>query len=272
MNNRIISGICGVIILIAVLKFNQEFFLILNLIVGIISMLAISEIFTVMNISNIYSIYIPTLIFSGITPLLGSEIKYAFVFYVYTLYMFNIMLFKKRIKFKNIAVIYAMTLLITLSLNKIIELRNYGGIYGSFYVLLSLSISWTSDTGAYFIGKLFGKHKLCPRISPKKTIEGFFGGFIVCLISIILIVYLFNNFIFPCRRNINYFYLIILCIIGSPLSVIGDLSFSIIKRSCNVKDFGNFIPGHGGILDRFDSTIFVLPFTYFFIMFFPILF
>ena len=87
----------------------------------------------------------------------------------------------------------------------------------------------------------------------------------------ILIGFIFNNFIFANKISINYIELIILGLIGSPISIIGDLCFSVIKRNCHVKDFGNVIPGHGGILDRFDSLIFVAPYVYLFIRYFNII-
>ena len=116
-----------------------------------------------------------------------------------------------------------------------------------------------------------GKNKLCPEISPKKTIEGVIGGVAVCVFSLILIGLLFNNLMFYNRYRINYILLIFMGIIGSLVSALGDLCFSAIKRSCHIKDFGNVIPGHGGILDRFDSVIFVVPYVYLFLKLFPVI-
>jgi len=163
---------------------------------------------------------------------------------------------------KDVAVAYSMTLLITLSLNTIIELRNWSGNYSNFYVLLALATSWMSDTGAYFSGKIFGKNKLCPDVSPKKTIEGAIGGVIISVLANLFICFIFEKFLFNPQAYVNYPRVAILVFFGAIFSIIGDLCFSMIKRSYQVKDFGSVIPGHGGVLDRFDSVIFVAPFVY----------
>ena len=127
-------------------------------------------------------------------------------------------------------------------------------------------------SAAFFTGTFLGKHKLCPGISPKKTIEGFIGGIITCIISLVTIACVFNNLIFPEKQFINYALIIILGLFGSPISALGDLCFSAIKRRYGVKDFGNVMPGHGGILDRFDSVIFVAPYVFLFLRFIKIIF
>ena len=108
-----------------------------------------------------------------------------------------------------------------------------------------------TDTFALFGGKLFGKHKLCPNISPKKTIEGSIVGLIFGTIIPVIFLSL------TCTLNINLFYLIVITLFLSIIGQLGDLFFSSIKRSFCVKDFSNLIPGHGGILDRLDSLIFI---------------
>lgn len=121
-------------------------------------------------------------------------------------------------------------------------------------ILLSIFILiWTNDTFAYLVGKQIGKHKLFPSVSPKKTIEGFIGGLIFTIISSILI----SKFYIESR--ILYIWIII-AIIVSIFSTLGDLIQSKLKRVAGVKDSGNIMPGHGGVLDRLDSIIFVVPF------------
>ena len=119
--------------------------------------------------------------------------------------------------------------------------------------------SWGTDVFAYLIGKNFGKHKFT-EVSPKKSIEGCIGG-ILGTISIILIYTAVCNNIF--NLNINYLYAGCIAVLLSCVSQIGDLAASSIKRYCGIKDYSNLIPGHGGMLDRIDSVIFVLPFAYF---------
>ncbi len=271
MSKRIISGVIGALFALGVLIFNESFPMIINILVALISILAVSEIFSVMGISEFYSITIPTSVFVSIMPMFGDGMLWNISWFLYTLIIFSILIFNHTLRLKDITTIYAISILLTFSLSNIVKIRDYGGQYGSFYVLLAMGVAWMSDTGAYFCGKKFGKNKLCPRVSPKKTIEGAIGGVIVCILSMILIGFIFNNFIFANKVNINYIGLIILGLIGSPISIIGDLCFSVIKRNCHVKDFGNVIPGHGGILDRFDSLIFVAPYVYLFIRCFNII-
>lgn len=119
---------------------------------------------------------------------------------------------------------------------------------------------WTNDTFAYIVGKSLGKNKLFERISPKKTIEGFIGGFVFCIFASIIIAKYFIG-----SKNINTVYIWIgIASIASVFGTIGDLIESKFKRVANVKDSGNIMPGHGGVLDRLDSVIFVAPFIYLF--------
>ncbi len=120
-------------------------------------------------------------------------------------------------------------------------------------------ISWGTDVFAYFIGRKFGKHKFT-EISPNKSIEGciagLFGAIIISMIYTVICNSVWN-------LNINYLYILGMAIFLSIVSQIGDLAASSIKRYCKIKDFSNLIPGHGGLLDRIDSVIFILPFAYF---------
>jgi phosphatidate cytidylyltransferase len=128
------------------------------------------------------------------------------------------------------------------------------------FVWLVYIIAFGSDTFAYFTGKFFGKNKLYPEVSPNKTIEGAIGGIIgSTILSIIYFNYLSIN---------KYFYIIIFSVSASIFSMAGDLTASKIKREFGIKDFGYLLPGHGGIMDRFDSVLFVAPAVYYFITLF----
>ena len=130
--------------------------------------------------------------------------------------------------------------------------------YGRYLVLLIFVLAFTSDSGAYFVGRAMGKHKLAPVISPKKTVEGFVGGIVSCVLCTLLYGFiLWKGFGF----SVNWWASALVGAVGSLGSVLGDLTFSVIKRQCGIKDYGNVLPGHGGILDRFDSTIVTAPLT-----------
>lgn len=116
--------------------------------------------------------------------------------------------------------------------------------------------SWGSDTAAYFTGRFLGKHKMAPVLSPKKTVEGAVGGVVGAGIFGLLFSLVFDHG----ASNFQFF---IICAVGAVISVFGDLTASAIKRDKGIKDYGNLIPGHGGILDRFDSVIFTAPVIYF---------
>ena len=139
---------------------------------------------------------------------------------------------------------------------------------GPCLILLPLVSAFLSDAFALFAGMAFGKHKLAPELSPKKTVEGAAGGFagaiVCCLIYGAVMQFGFN-------LTVNYPLLALYGALGSIVSQVGDLSFSYIKRQYGIKDFGNIFPGHGGVLDRFDSVIFCAPLTEILITYLPAL-
>lgn len=135
----------------------------------------------------------------------------------------------------------------------------YGLEQGKYLIWFLLIAAWGTDTCAYFVGIKFGKHKFT-QISPKKSIEGCIGGTIGSIVIALIYTFAINKL---CNLNISYLYIPIITFILSICSQIGDLSASTIKRSVNIKDFGKIIPGHGGILDRIDSIIFIAPIAYF---------
>ena len=125
-----------------------------------------------------------------------------------------------------------------------------------FLVLLPLVAAWGSDTCALFAGILFGKHKLAPVVSPKKTVEGAVGGVVGATVIMLAVVAVFNRFT---PVDIPFFAAAVLGAVGAVIGQLGDLTFSVIKRQTGIKDYGHIFPGHGGVLDRFDSVIFVAP-------------
>lgn len=127
---------------------------------------------------------------------------------------------------------------------------------GKYFYLLCFIGAWVTDTFAYFSGRLFGKHKLIPDVSPKKTVEGAIGGILFCVGAFIGFAAIYNHFLLPeGGETIPLWLMGIIGFVTSIVSMVGDLSMSVIKRHYNVKDYGNILPGHGGFLDRFDSVI-----------------
>lgn len=172
-----------------------------------------------------------------------------FIFGVFIFELFS----KSQFPFRNIAYIFLGIIYIGMPF-ALLDIIAFDGDY--FYastVLGLLLMNWLNDSGAYFSGSFFGKHKLFPRISPKKTWEGTIGGAVVTFV----VAYILSIFI----TDITLAQWMVLAVIVSIFGTIGDLVESMFKRSLSIKDSGNLLPGHGGMLDRFDAFIFIIPFA-----------
>ena len=138
---------------------------------------------------------------------------------------------------------------------------------GEYYILVAFIISMVADSGAYFAGRAFGKHKLAPVVSPKKTVEGAIGGVIANMAGMALYTFLLSRFFG--FTQVNYLYAVIYGFVGAFGSMLGDLTLSVVKRQVGIKDYGNLIPGHGGSLDRFDRTMICAPIAEILILLIP---
>ena len=159
---------------------------------------------------------------------------------------------KNRFTFDDAAFIMMSVLYVGIGFHYFLETRTFGVAF-IFYALL---IVWTTDPGAYFIGRKIGRRKLWPEISPNKTVEGFWGG----VLSAVVFLFVYQQF-FPVTDSL--FVLLGVTLVASMFGQLGDLVESALKRHYNVKDSGRLLPGHGGVMDRFDSLLFVLPLLHF---------
>lgn len=159
-----------------------------------------------------------------------------------------------KLGFDKAAVCLAAGVILPLLFGSIVRLHS--AQQGRFYILIPFVLAFLSDTGAYFVGLSFGKHKLAPVISPKKSVEGVFGGVLGAVLGMLLYCVVLQVFF---GFEVNYLYAVVYGISGSAAGVFGDLCFSVIKRQVGIKDYGKLFPGHGGILDRFDSMMVVAP-------------
>lgn len=192
--------------------------------------------------------------------------------YVYVVVLFLMMLIcNKRVKAADIAMLLLGIIYIPYFLSYIIHIRTMD--YGRFFIWLVFLGAFSTDTCAYFAGRFFGKRKLWPEISPKKTVAGAVGGVAGAGIIFVIFGLVVNNVFasFLDGKQFNLLLLFILGLIAAVISEIGDLAASSIKRQYNIKDFGNLLPGHGGILDRCDSIIFVAPTIFLFLYNIPVL-
>lgn len=269
MLKKSIYGLVLALFFISMLYFDPQFPMWLNIATAFVCIASAYELSTVLGVSkkdckSTFSFLALSTVFFVVLPFVHFGVNLLFTWYVYTfLYMFLTMVLRKVTVLKSVLSFYALNVLIAFFLRMLIELRDMGGTHGNFFVLWVLLIACITDTGAYFGGSFWGKHKLCPDLSPKKTIEGAAIGLIICLLVVWTVMYCAKAFVYGPMLSLNYGYILMITAIGSIISMIGDLFFSFVKRSCKVKDFGDVIPGHGGILDRVDSVIFVSPFVLF---------
>ena len=271
MVKRILSGIVGITFIISVIILSGNFPVIIDVFVATVCAIAVGEFANATKTLNLWQISYPSMAFAVLYPMLMVYGAALITGYVYTAIMLSMMIFcHKKISFREFAYIYSMTVIITVSLSTIIQMKNMDASHPAFYFVLTLALPWLADAGAYFAGVTLGKHKLCPEISPKKTIEGAIGGTIVCVLATCGLGWLFADVIYK-NVQMNYINLAVISLIGSLLSILGDLSFSIVKRTFDIKDYGNLIPGHGGVLDRFDSVVFVSPFLYIIMGYLPVM-
>ncbi|MED1488077.1 phosphatidate cytidylyltransferase [Bacillus smithii] len=179
--------------------------------------------------------------------------KLELLLFLVLIYLMYTVVTKNRFTFDDAAFAVLSALYVGFGFYYLIETRNAGVAY----VFLALFIIWATDIGAYLIGRSFGKKKLWPEISPKKTVEGFFGGILsACVVAFV--------FAFSIHLEVPLAKLLIAALVMAVFGQIGDLVESALKRHYNIKDSGNILPGHGGILDRCDSWLFVLPLIHIF--------
>lgn len=265
MKKRLISSGIGIIIFTIALLFMDT--IILNIMISIVSVLSVYEVLKAIGCIKFKLMSGISLFLAGLIPLIKvlgiTDIGMLIFSYIFTLFV--ILIYQhKSIRVEQVGLIFSITVLLPCAFSNVVFIRDRFPSEAILYVLLACGCGWLTDSGAYFAGKFFGKTKLAPLISPKKTVEGAVGGVITCIVfSIILTV--IGSLITKSLGysiTINYVLLIIVTTICSIVGMFGDLSASIIKRQFNVKDFGSIMPGHGGILDRFDSVMFTVPVFY----------
>ena len=206
--------------------------------------------------------YVPVWCYFGMVQVWGLLGILVFVALLFA----EILMSRGKLPFEKLSVCIAGGLVIPYFLSALVRLMGDGS--GRNVILIPFVLAYLADTGAYFIGCAFGRHKLAPSISPKKSVEGLFGGILFAVIGMLLYCLILQN---AFDAKVNYLYAITYGIIGALAGTFGDLSFSVIKRQAGIKDYGNLIPGHGGVLDRFDSVVVVAPLTEILLALLPVL-
>ncbi|MGM9550481.1 MAG: phosphatidate cytidylyltransferase [Faecousia sp.] len=177
----------------------------------------------------------------------------------------EMMLDHVKVHFEMLSMCFVAGTLIPYMLSSIIRILNLS--IGRYVIMIPFVVAFMSDTGAYFTGLKFGHHKLAPVVSPNKTIEGAVGGVAFAMVSMLIYALIID--LLPGGLRVNYALALLYGFAGSLVGIFGDLCFSVIKRQTGIKDYGNLIPGHGGVLDRFDSLTMVAPAMEVFLLLLP---
>ena len=269
LSKRIATGIIFVIVLIGCVIWNEYSFMLLF---GLLTILSINEYYNIVSnklvagyewktlykfLSTIFGVLAFAIIFlvsSGKIPLIYLSLVAAFPLCWFVIEMYHI----SEAPFVNVCINSMAIFYIAMPFGSasFIVFQHGGDVYEFKYLLAVLMFAWANDSWAYLIGKNFGKTKLFERISPKKTWEGLLGGAAASVVFSFIMYYAYDSF------NINdtaYIHYLALSIITIVTSTYGDLAESMIKRNFNIKDTGHTLPGHGGLLDRFDGLIFTIP-------------
>jgi len=269
VKTRLLSAVVLIALLLAILFFTPVW--VFSLLVCALTFMVMYELTKVFGLSAKPTICVANFLFaSGFMALgfLNNELTGKLIFPLGILYIMTLtslsVLNNKKVKFTDVCssvflVVYSVAFLMHLTLIRRLD----NGVALLFMALIG---AYVTDTGAYFTGLAIGKHKLIPSVSPNKTIEGSVGGMLAAVAGFVIYGVIMQNL----GHSVNYLYLIILALICSVISQFGDLAASVMKRSFEVKDFGNLIPGHGGMVDRVDSLMFVAPVVYYFITFLPV--
>lgn len=250
MKTRIISGLIGLILLLTIVKIGGYTLKIGVLLITLIGIKEFINAFKNINVKVSKYIYIYAVVLF-IFSIIGeyNMVNFSIVLNIITLLI--IFVFNKNYNIQEISISLLGSIYIPYSLIHISYLD------GNLAIWLIFIIAWSTDTFAYFIGNLIGKRKLSPNLSPKKTLEGAIGGIIGSFLTTTLFVVYFNL-----DKIVLFMLLSIVCSVASQ---IGDLTASKIKRNIGIKDYGKIMPGHGGVLDRFDSILFISPIIFIFI-------
>ena len=230
--------------------------------IALLSIMAVFELLTATSMVRHWRVLLYSVLLAGLIPFwayYGSDPTLAIAgLFLYALLIFCEALAAHRyVTFDKLAATGFCSFFIPLFLSGFVRLLV--GENGRFYALLPLLIAFISDAGGIFTGMAFGRHKLAPEISPKKSVEGAVGAVLFsvagCMIYGLILTLFFEQI------QVRFGILVLYGVLGSVVSQLGDLSFSLIKRQFKIKDYGHILGGHGGILDRFDSVTFCTPFV-----------
>ena len=262
MLKRTITAVVLVAVFIPIVYFSGT--IVFPIVMAVLSVIAAYEMLACVGLKKNVAVSIPAYLFAAGVPLIPwfcgeSAIPLIFAAAVVLLiFIFATNVFSRgKLDYTISASAFTGIFYIGVTFASIVLLR----LTGKYLYLLTFIGPWTSDVFAYLTGRLLGKHKLIPEVSPKKTVEGSIGGIIFAAGAFALYAFIIKRFFDPSLTP-NYAVLAISGAIVSVISQIGDLAASVIKRRFGVKDYGWLFPGHGGVMDRFDSVLLTAPVLY----------
>lgn len=263
MATRIISAMVGVVIGVTIICLSGT--VVLPVSVALLSILGVFELYRAAGCLENRIMTGLAFVLAGSYPFItvyGNSSIICLVTTAVIMAMFaSYMPYHRKMGYDKLSFGVLVPFLLSLSMCSICKLHALTERHGAILILLTLCGAWIADSAAYFTGTFLGKHKLCPDISPKKTVEGFIGGVVFDGLFFMLFNFVYVTF-FAKDCGVNYISSFFLGMICAALGTVGDLTASLIKRQCGIKDYGKIMPGHGGFMDRFDSVLFVAPFMY----------
>lgn len=267
MKTRLITAGVALAVALTVIILGSFYSIVVTIALALVSALLCGEYLSAKKLHKDLRIFIPCLLMALLIPLLSAtEARYIPLYVLVVGLCILSVVCHKTIRTDDVMFALVGVAVITVSLSALNILVSQDPQHAAFWIVICLGIPWIADSAAYFAGSKLGKHKLCPDISPHKTVEGAVAGILAGTLVTLLFGVIFK--LIYGQVTIYYGVLLLIGLINSVVSIFGDLTFSIIKRSCKIKDFGSIMPGHGGLLDRFDSVIFCIPLVYIFSQFF----
>lgn len=262
MLTRIITGIVGGLIIIPACYFSHTW--VFPALVAFLCFMGVIEMLRCVGQLKDLSLSVPLITLAVLSPLgarfLGLSdflILYSGIVFFILVYSLSLAVFSKgKIGLDSVCIAYTMSVYIVTAFSSFVLIRD--SYAGQFLYLLAFIAPWSCDIFAYFAGRAFGKHKLIPDVSPKKTVEGSIGGTVACMLCCVGFAFIVRDSI----SNIIPWGYVIFAVGGLLLAIIsqaGDLIASMVKRRYGVKDYGKLLPGHGGVMDRFDSVLVSCP-------------
>ena len=275
MKTRVITSAVGLVVLFAVMALFDTF--VFNVVIDANCLLAIHEVFKAFRFEKaayIYWGFVPYTLLVMFSDFHMVRICMLPASYIFALYLVLCVIGNsKSINYAKLGGMVLFSCIIMFCFYSLIYLKQllpratygYDALY---FIFLILGFAWGGDSAAYFAGRAFGKHKLAPVVSPNKTIEGAVGGVMGSMLLGVVVTAcytaLHGQLVGVPLDTLGWRYYVVVVLLGgfgSLLGIVGDLFASVIKRQCGIKDYGTIFPGHGGIMDRFDSVLFIAPFV-----------